>query len=550
MLASLLGLLLVPAFVAGDPPPPAPDAEPSYADHPLSWWIDRLDDRESAGVAQAVLRMMGAEAAPSVVAALERADRPRRRTLLAAFDTLVRMAERTAPAASAFDPALEGLGRLLDDADPRVRALAQRLLWLSSRRPKAFATASVRLGSADANDRTEALLALRRAGSVEPAVARGIGGCLSDPVPAVRLEAARTLVELGVSVSPAVSSLLVARRSEDPALRALVLASLGHVRPVGNDALAALREGVTDAEASVRPSAIWAFADASKDSPEALGILAALTAGPDPDVRRLAAEGLKGLGPAAAPALPALGRALLDARPDVRAAAEDAILATGPAAKTAIPALAEAASRGLGGGGALYRIAPDAVPELGALLPGADAARRDLVLRSLRPVPAARLVLGGRVLLDSLAGVLLEATSRPDVAEVSVLLLARIAHAAPELVDPVARTLDAYLGAVARADLPEASWASGPAQFGRAVRGDPELEPLLIDAVARHVADATAPVARRVAVVRQLHSFLFRDTARVKALLETAARGSDAEVARMARETLDVILATEAAERK
>ena len=91
----------------------------------------------------------------------------------------------------------------------------------------------------------------------------------------------------------------------------------------------------------------------------------------DPTVKRLAAEALRQIGPAAAPAVPALIETLKDTDPTAKWLAADALGAIGPAAAPAIPALVEVLKdKGAnslaraGAASALGAIGPAAIPAL------------------------------------------------------------------------------------------------------------------------------------------------------------------------------------------
>jgi HEAT repeat protein len=145
----------------------------------------------------------------------------------------------------------------------------------------------------------------------------------------------------------------------------------------------------------------------------------------DPDDRRLAAEILGRIGPAAEPAVPALTAALMDANPSVRHGAAVAVKRIGQAA---VPALTAALadpdkSVRVAAADALGRLGPAAVPAVSALT--AALADPDKRVRVAAAVAVKRI---GQAAVPALTAAL--ADGNPDVREAAASALGGIGQAA------------------------------------------------------------------------------------------------------------------------
>ncbi len=143
---------------------------------------------------------------------------------------------------------------------------------------------------------------------VREAAASGLGGAGKEAIP----ELVRALGDEGSVVQSAVKS-------------------LGQIGP---DAIPAVSTALFEQR---QLAAAWALAEIG--SPALPELIKGLE---DPRVNGLAAAGIENMGPAGAPAVPALARMLSDSRPAMRLIALQAITAVGHDAAAAVPALIKA----------------------------------------------------------------------------------------------------------------------------------------------------------------------------------------------------------------
>ncbi|MHC5053774.1 MAG: HEAT repeat domain-containing protein [Planctomycetota bacterium] len=180
-------------------------------------------------------------------------------------------------------------------------------------------------------------------GDAAPLVEAARAVLASGPVPegaphAIRLEAARSLRELGESARPALPEMLVALeggpRAADSPTRAEILRALP---PLGPETLDHVLRFVEDKRPEVRRAAAEALAGYAPDAEAPVGTLAKLLEDKDVVVRRFAAKALSRHGRRALPAAERLARMLGEVgSPDLAAtarAAEEALVAIGPGAK-------------------------------------------------------------------------------------------------------------------------------------------------------------------------------------------------------------------------
>ena len=221
-----------------------------------------------------------------------------------------------------------------------------------------------------------------------------------------RLGAARSLGDMGADAAGAVPSLIKSLSDRDPFVQSAAADSLGEIGPAAASAIPAMVKAfkissgfhkgiIGPAIGRIGPEAIPALVELSKDSNEfvrleatralrfvgqgtgaaearliellndkdssvrveagfalwklfgrqsVIDLLSRALADPDENARATAADYLAELGPAAAPALPALIHALADPSDSVRNRSTTALGKIGPAAKVAVPALLEATS--------------------------------------------------------------------------------------------------------------------------------------------------------------------------------------------------------------
>ncbi len=192
----------------------------------------------------------------------------------------------------------------------------------------------------------------------------------------VRVAAAEALGRLGEQAERAERPLLGVLAVEDPALRAAAVEALGGI---GVDSRAAAQAVCArledDASVDVRRAAALALGRMPGAGDEALDVLRAALADPEPAVAAGAALGLAHLGDAATADVPRLADGLLaHADADVRLACATALERLGPAAFEATPALA------------FTVLLDDAPPRVDPLLEGDDDP-------PVRPIAADELVL-------------------------------------------------------------------------------------------------------------------------------------------------------------
>ena len=159
---------------------------------------------------------------------------------------------------------------------------------------------------------------------------------MRDTYEPVRLNAAYTLGMIGEPAVPA----LVALLDEEDATRRMAAYALA---AVGEPAVPALTEALQRPEEAARVEATYALAQIGAPAESAMPTLMARTQDESVEVRRYLAEAFGGLGPVAAPAVPALiDMVASDMDEQVRFEAALALAQIGPPAKDAIPVLADA----------------------------------------------------------------------------------------------------------------------------------------------------------------------------------------------------------------
>jgi HEAT repeat protein len=213
---------------------------------------------------------------------------------------------------------------------------------------------------------------------VRGAAVRCAARCEADGVPLLvealaapdrdtRLLAARYLPGLGAAARPALPRLLELAGSrdtearviafnavqqiqaDDPAVLATMVKALRDEDPdlrrmavegltmAGKDGLPALRAAAASPDAQVRRTALLSLG--AQKSPEHAALLARALEDGNDAVRLIALQRLPAQGELAAPAVPGLVKALGDPNPALRTTAAQALAAIGPPAKEAVPAL-------------------------------------------------------------------------------------------------------------------------------------------------------------------------------------------------------------------
>lgn len=152
-----------------------------------------------------------------------------------------------------------------------------------------------------------------------------------------RVEAARQLGRLGPGASQVLPALMEALRDPNPAVQSAAATAIGRV-----GGAPALAEAMTSPNPVARVAVLgvlWGLPRDPLNDERRVEILVPALRDPSPQVRQSAARALAEMGPAAAPAVPALGAALYDSDGSVRQSAVDALARLG-----ALEELAKAAS--------------------------------------------------------------------------------------------------------------------------------------------------------------------------------------------------------------
>jgi HEAT repeat protein len=321
------------ALALGERGEGAPEAWPALA--------EALRDRD-ADVRSAAAQALGKAGRPAHVTAMalgrtEQDDR----------DAEVRRAAREALAAVGRpvpkDDVPLWMDALKDERAP-YRVLAARSLYWAG--PDA-APAAAALGHAletdgDARVREAALLALEKFGPAAKPATRGIVKALADPDPDARARAARLLGAVGPEGDEAIDELCrLLKDDKDLTVRVQATYALGRAgQAVRDRAAGALRTACADESPPIRVEAALSLWGLTTEPEPSLLVLTAALDGSDPPVRARALQGLALMGPASAPALPAVVQALRGARePAVRARAAVVALRLGRGARLAYPSL-------------------------------------------------------------------------------------------------------------------------------------------------------------------------------------------------------------------
>jgi uncharacterized protein (TIGR03067 family) len=195
-------------------------------------------------------------------------------------------------------------------------------------------------------------LGLAPTGAVPKEVIAGLLTALKDSQPGVRKAAAAGLGQCGVSWKEVVMALAALMQDPDNETRAAAAGSLGNLGQAAREAAPQLLVAMYDPyepESKVFEAAAkaWRQLTATGKKPSDV-ITEALAKAREPAVRRSAAHALglrtvrAEIGLEAAAAAPALNRALLDGDPSVRRVAAEALGQLGPAAREAVSRLVQA----------------------------------------------------------------------------------------------------------------------------------------------------------------------------------------------------------------
>lgn len=244
---------------------------------------------------------------------------------------------RISPQTAAAD-----LAPLLKDARPEIRKAAAQSLGEVGK-PAIGARDDLRAAFADADaDVNRAVAAaLRRILYEDPCYTSVFLEHLSSSDPVVRAESADALTR---DDPDAVGPLIRLLDDPVPDVRRAAAYALQWLGSAKSEATPALMRAAKDPDADVRAVAIEALSSTNVRPPpeEFVPLLVPALDDPGYRVRRAAARALRHAGPAAAPALPGLGRALQRDDHDLRRYAGEVLVAMGPAAAAALPDLAKA----------------------------------------------------------------------------------------------------------------------------------------------------------------------------------------------------------------
>jgi HEAT repeat protein len=298
--------------------------------------IDSFADGDEirAGSAESLGRI-GAAAVPDLTKALRAVDDRVRRGTVAALAGI-------GPAA---EPAGAALVQALADPDREVRCGAARAL--GAIRPEKAAAVEALMKYL--NDPDKEFRAACRDGlaGIGPGAAGPLCAALKADDAATRRAAAEVLRKVGPKAHEALPALEAAAKDADPQFRAAAVTALrdvvtvppdGKLDAAGESVLQALSGGLRDPDGEVRIAAHLGMIRLGRAAAPALGTA---LGDKEPAVRRLAAETLQKLGPAARTATPDLVAALRDADADVRDGAGWVLEGLDPELRAALPALRE-----------------------------------------------------------------------------------------------------------------------------------------------------------------------------------------------------------------
>ncbi len=254
--------------------------ELTYAEQPLSYWMERMGNERTAAHAASVLNEMGPEAVPALVEAL------------------------ASQSSWAKDLLYEGAVRA-HLAPPRTYDA-----------PNIRATAAYLLGQMGSD-----------AAPAAPALVNALG----DEDSLVRFKASRALSRIGLD---AVTPLIIALDSPESVVRYGAARALGAMGSHAKYAAPSLMRALRDPQANVRDAAFYALAQIGVRAQKSFGpdhlpqLLEALTNSTWGASRKFAVQTLQFLGPKARPARPALAAAR-QTWPELDAEIQDALLAIG-----------------------------------------------------------------------------------------------------------------------------------------------------------------------------------------------------------------------------
>jgi HEAT repeat protein len=451
MRTAILAAAVVVGLAASRPAgsePPAEPASATYADRPASWWVSELGSNPGRPVAEAVLAMMGADAAPALAEGLQGGSPQVRK---AVTQLLPGQSWDLSPLGPALVVALE-------DADPEVRTQAFGALAKVRTLPAIPRSALQRFlgpGPTAPGSWPAALDLVARLGPQGAVFAPDVASLVSASNDSIRLRAISVLGALGPAGAPGVDALLAAAKENDPSTRRHALDALSRIAPARTDVLALATEDLERREAASSQVALEAWIRCLNANPAALEGLLARLSHADRGVRQLAVTAAGRLDPSRPEAAVPVARLLEDPAMEVRVAARTTLEKMGDAARAAVPVVLEIEKDSE----ALKRLTSRFPVAVADALEGAPPDRRRAAVRVLLAVPSHAYsdsvetiaVAVGPVVVDEA-----EPTARRDEA---ARLLARAADASEKA---FSTALSAIVAWIAAAPPPDGTWDDDP----------------------------------------------------------------------------------------
>jgi HEAT repeat protein len=259
---------------------------------------------------------------------------------LNAQDANVRIAAALALARAKPSPAgVQALGALAADGDVGVRrAAVAGLADLGADAVSAIAPVTAALSDADDAVREGAATILGGSGAAAQGSVEALTGLLRDPAVSVRVAAATSVFRLSGDAAAAEPVLLAGLRSPDPRTRAGAARGVGLLgpSPAREEALRPLLDEPLSVVVAQAAAALWRL---RVSEPRLVLLLKRCLEAGDAAARTVALETLGTVGPDAAPAVDALGKAALAGSRAHRVLALQALGSTGKPAAPATPAL-------------------------------------------------------------------------------------------------------------------------------------------------------------------------------------------------------------------
>jgi len=254
-----------------------------------------------------------------------------------------RPAQRSLP----FDPAkliIATLRTLLGDTHAAVRSQAAIAIGRAGDLAgPAIPDLVMRLRDTDETVRCQAAAALGQTGQGGDEGMQALVVTLEDPSADVRSAAARALGELGKDANAAVSELVTLLQDRDEEVRAVAAEALTKVGPIDQESAATLVGGLASPDNVIRAQTAEALGSIGAPMEDAAEALTDSLRDSNDVVRAKAAEALGKIGEGAADvAIPGLVKALRDRDSWVSALAAEALGEMGEAADSAVPALVKA----------------------------------------------------------------------------------------------------------------------------------------------------------------------------------------------------------------